>query len=493
MKQIFITLLFLILFIPGFLNNPVFVSASSTCYVDEDDGDEDGDGDGDKDDPFEDINDALDDGCEKIIVKDGSYSDDITISRNTTIEGESEDGVVISGEVTMKDGSELKNVTVSGEGITVSDGADVDINNATIKNASTGIETSGDGKLTVKDTLIYGNGKGMYIQEGKDVDITDSEVRDNDEEGIDIRANVDGEISDNSITNNGESGIEVILGKSELVIFNNSIKKNDASGIALQYYKESSKIGAVKIKSNTITKNDDYGVNCKAPSGGNPGVDYWSESTNMSSNKVYSNDSGNFSDSCFFSDETVSDATKTKEQKEAEAQKAKAAAAALAAQAEQQESVTQDQQMTQAELKAKAQEEENEKKEKEQEELRTKLQKEKNLQSEINESFVEMEELGRVNAISWRKIEKRPAFITFIIGPNYTEIENIESTLSIYEEKIINAKDSQDQITDEDISMRVGTQIEEMESDRDNLQLFVDSQKEEFSLLGWIFNHEKKE
>lgn len=444
--------------VSGLFLHPAFVVAKETCYVD---ADADDDGDGSKDDPYTKISKALSKDCTKIIVDKGTYKDDITLGDSVTIEGES--GVTITGSVTMKDDTTLKEVTVSGGGISVDDDADVDIDDVKITGAGIGIETTGRGKLTVKDSYITGNGKGLYIQAGKDIKITDSDVSDNDEEGIDIRANVDGTISDNDIYSNGESGIEVILGKSELYISNNSIKKNSASGIAAQYYTESSSLGAVKITGNTITDNKDFGINCKAPSGGNPGADYWSASTNMTSNKVSDNKDGDFSPSCSFSVDEVTSATMTKQKK---AELAQIAEEKRLNAAEEQERLAQ-------------------------EKLRDTLQKEKDLQAIVIVRFEEEEELYKSNILTQETVNKRSAFMRFIIGSNQDALDMLTSSLDVYEQKIAEAQSAQQEMTDEQALKDVTAQIETMQKHKADIETFVQNKREEFSIFYWLFKKEK--
>ena len=467
----FIIFIFVVVMTTGLLSSPVFVMASNTCYVDED---ADGDEDGSKDDPYQEIEKALDEDCEKIIVSKGTYKDDIIIG-DTEIEGKDKDDVIITGKITMKNGAHLKQVTVSSSGVDVKNGARVVIEDAKIKNTNIGINTEGDGKLTVDDVVLYDNRKAMYLQKGTNVKITNSEVYDNDEEGIDIRANVDGIISGNSIHDNGESGIEVIVGKSELDIINNKIKKNGASGIAAQYYTSAGKLGGVKIKDNTITNNKDFGINCKAPSGGNPGVEYWTKSMEMLANKVYDNKDGEFSDSCYFSAEKVSDATKTKKQKEEE-QKQK----------EQQIKAEQEKKDKEI-LTAEEQKKEEEQKKLEQDVLRKKLQKEKDLQGDIESLEREINEFYNFDNISREKIKNRPSIVVFFIGPNYKELRNMAERIEQYDIKIQEATNIKNIITDEMIQKKVEENITSMIQKKESMYNFIKINNEEFSFFGWFF------
>jgi len=310
----FIIVIFLVSII-GLVTNPVFVYAGSDCFVD---ADVESGGDGTKGDPYTKISKAIDENCKNINVKSGTYKDNITLEKGVEIDGSGRSKTIVTGKITMKDGTELEDVGLRGGGIKISDGADVKITDVAIKNANIGIETTGGGKLLVKKTKISGNRKGLYLQKGKNITITDSEISNNLEEGIDIRSNVDGLISGNIIEENGESGIELILGKSNLIISNNKIKHNRSSGIATQFYSHAEKLGDVRISNNTISGNKDFAINCKIPSGGNPSVGYWTNSITLIGNNIYGNKDGDFALNCKFKNLKITNATKTEDELEAE-------------------------------------------------------------------------------------------------------------------------------------------------------------------------------
>ncbi len=465
----------ILVFMTGLLCKPVFVLASDTCYVDED---ADDDGDGNDDTPYQTIIKALDEECDKIVVEEGTYEDSITIGTDVLIEGTDKEDVIVTGKIKMKDGSSIKNITILGKGVDVLDGADVKIENSDIKEANVGIETTGSGTLTVDNVELHKNRKAFYLQSDKNVKITNSEVYDNKEEGIDIRENVDGIISENSIYNNGESGIEVILGKSDLKIYNNKIKKNSASGIALQYYKHASKLGGVKIKNNTIISNKDYGVNCKIPSGGSPSTDYWTESVEMTANKVYSNKDGEFAAECYFNDEKTSYATKTKKEVKQDNDEMQ--------QKKEQEQKTIEEAKKKNQEKIKQEEEREIKRQQEQEQLRKKLQEEKNLQVEIEEITNEIEKVYNKDTISKEVIEKRSRFILFFVGPDYGELRNIAEDLSVYDEKINFAKTIRNDISDEAIQNNVDENIAKIIQKREEIYNFANEYNNKFSLFGWM-------
>lgn len=310
-----ISLLIAFLILSGLFFSPVFVRAGYDCYVN--DGADSG-GDGSKDKPYTKISKALNEVCSEIYVEDGTYADAITLGKNVEIKGSDRNDVVITGKVTMSDGSKMEDVSISGGGVYIDKDADAKIMDSIIKKSSTGVETYGGGKLIVEGTKIYDNGKGFYVQAGKYISITSSGVYNNSEEGIDIRANVDGIISGNIIEDNGESGIEVILGKAELTISNNKIKNNGSSGVATQFYEHADKIGDLKINNNTISGNKNFAVDCKLPSGGSPGKEYWTNSLTLIGNNISENKNGDFSPTCKLGTLKIDNATKTEEELEAE-------------------------------------------------------------------------------------------------------------------------------------------------------------------------------
>jgi parallel beta-helix repeat protein len=455
-----------------FLVSPVFVMAKNICYVDKDVKD---DGKGSKDEPYKKITKALDKGCKEIIVNKGTYKDSITMGKGVKIKGKSRDGVIITGKIIMKDDTSLKNLTVSEIGIDVDTGADAKIEDAKIKNAHIGIETLGNGTLTVEDTSFSGNRKAMYLQRGKNVKIIGCKVYDNSEEGIDIRANVDGIISGNEIHNNGESGIEVILGKSDLKIENNSIKKNHASGIATQFYKDANKLGGVKIRNNIISGNKSFGINCKTPSGGKPGANYWSASVNMSSNKMYDNREGNFSPMCAFGDEKMSDATKTKEEKEAEILQKKEEERQKQEEKKQEEERQKQEEELQKQLEQKKQEE--------------KLQQQKQILIDIQDVFDSMNNLENNIEIQKQKVQNRSDFLIMLIGPDRQILDDVIQHVEQYNQAITKIEEKQIDLVDDVQKQDINQEIMQLQQQREQTLNFVQNYEDKFSIYKWILEH----
>ncbi|NTW75830.1 MAG: DUF1565 domain-containing protein [Candidatus Moranbacteria bacterium] len=283
------------------------------------------DGDGSSDDPFGSIKDALDEisdhGGKTVFVKSGTYEESITLIKGVSLIGAEEKGVVINGTVHMGDDSSLRKLTVTGGGVTVPSGVDAKLEDVRIRNVSNiGINADpGKGTVEVIGCVIEKGRKGLYIQAGRTIEMEDCEVKDNSEEGLDIRQNVAGWVKSSTFSDNGESGIEIILGSSEFRIQSNTFSGNGASGIAAQYVDVSKKTGDVRIIGNTLRRNDNFGIACKIPQGGPKNGDYFLNSMTVSDNTYADNKEGDISKRCrVLTDEELAELEKEEAAKEEE-------------------------------------------------------------------------------------------------------------------------------------------------------------------------------
>lgn len=232
-------------------------------------------------------------------------SGDIRIKKGVSVSGKSKSSAVINGDVIMEDKSSLKNVTINARtfGITVAKGANVTIENVSVKGASNAgiFSESGGGTLKVVNTNITGNRKGLYILPGKKIVISNNEISRNKEEGLDIRNGISGSISGNNMSDNGEGGSEIIVNGAKLIISGNKFSKNKASGLALQYYNSTASSGSIQLNTNTFTGNGNFGVTCSAPSGSKnrPGG-FFSDAVHLAGNTFGLNKEGNISGVCGF-------------------------------------------------------------------------------------------------------------------------------------------------------------------------------------------------
>lgn len=291
------------------------------------------DGDGSEDDPFGSIKDAIDavgdSKGKRIYVSSGSYSASVTAPKGTTIVGSDAKEVSITGTLTLADDVELEKLGFTGAGnILVTKNAHVVLEKLRLKSLSglgIGIKTEpGSTQVTVRDSVLDAAKKGMYIQAGSTLIAENVEVINSQEEGIDIRENVNGSITKSIFRDNKESGVEIILGSANFTISGNTFSGNGASGIATQYFQGAKKVGDVRIESNTFSKNDNYGVDCKAPQEGPDSKFYYLNSLNIQSNTFKENNEGDIAKRCkILTDEERIALEKEEAEKKALAEEAK--------------------------------------------------------------------------------------------------------------------------------------------------------------------------
>lgn len=450
------------------LLSPVFVTAKNTCTVAKD---------GDAE--YKSIAKALEKECTDIRVREGVYHDAITIDKDVTVRGDDKKKVTIIGDVTMKSGAQLRNVTVkAARGVTAVEGATVTITDTVIVGAKIGIRAAGGGKVTLDDVTVRDGGKGMYMQFGTKVAIKNCRVEDNAEEGIDLRANTDGSITGCTIVGNGESGIEVILGRSNLTISGNTIKKNKSSGIATQFYPEAKKEGDVRITKNTITGNSHYAINCKKPSGGKSHAGYWDNSLTMTGNTMSGNKHGDFSDACKLADQTMEHATMTRAeiaeaQARLEEEQRKKEEAIAAAKTERQKAAEQKAQEEQA-----RQEEERRRKEQEEHDARTVVDAEARL-GEI----VALQEMARTLQ---ERMTSRPAWKVFFVGVDKVASGQIAESVLQQRQNVQEVHALIATIGDIAQHDDLAARADDVAHVADELEDFLVQQQERFSLFGWM-------
>jgi len=176
----------------------------------------------------------------------------------------------LSGQVlTLKGNNKINGLEISGGRYAIyieQDFGQIEIRNSTLKNADWyGLYSEPDksetptSNLLIDNCLIEDNKKqGLYLQKSN-FTITNSTIKNNLEEGIDLHIDMNSLIDNCQISNNGEGGIETEIGNINLEIKNSLIENNGSSGINLQSHSRNSE---VTISNNKINSNADYGIRC---------------------------------------------------------------------------------------------------------------------------------------------------------------------------------------------------------------------------------------
>lgn len=437
-------------FIAATLVSPFFVfSQSYDYYVDSS---YKGSEEGTKNKPFDKISDAIDASGSnaRIFVKEGKYDEKIALKKGIGIYGESKSKVILSGGIEMGDGSLISNLTVEGgwTAVLISSNASAEINNCAIKKfGKMGINAlPGSGKVVVKNSSIYGGtGKGMYIELGRKIEISGNDVYGNGEEGIDIRAKIEGFIKANSIHDNKEGGIEIVVGSSNVLIIENNIKNNGASGIATQFYQETKKTGELNIKSNNIMGNRKYGLDCNLPSGGRPDASYWSDSVNLVENNIKGNGIKSINDFCNIIDaidEIEEDVT----------------------------NITDENNLTPKEENLV--DEEVEKDEVIWEKAESISEYHNTLEAKVNE------QIDKINATSKIRL--------FLLGVNSDSLEFIKKEIAINNEQVDTLKSDLSQIKNEETKNSLLSLIENIEKKSNDWETFLREKEGEKGIFGWL-------
>lgn len=183
-------------------------------------------------------------GQPSIFIANGTYAEGVDIDSPIKLFGESRDGVIIDA---------------SGKKMGISIDADSDIEKLTVKKGRYGIYVSENSSADINDVKITeSKDAGVQISksstgDSEKVTLKDSEISESGGKGMYIqKRKID--IQNNTITKNDEEGIDIRAGVRG-TIKKNTITKNGESGIELV-------LGSTKLKitSNTIKNNDASGI-----------------------------------------------------------------------------------------------------------------------------------------------------------------------------------------------------------------------------------------
>ncbi|MBT3356462.1 right-handed parallel beta-helix repeat-containing protein [bacterium] len=454
-----------------FLLAPLFVDAKSyDFYVDES---ASSGGDGSEDEPFREIEDAIEEankesGSQEVYIEDGEYDGGFTIGKSIKLFGKDSDDVEISGTIYMNDDSSIENITVKGgrRGVSVAADADVEIEECVIRDfEKIGVDIApGSGKLVIINSEIKnGSGKGVYVQRGNKIEFIGNEIVENDEEGFDLRSKIKGVIKNNNIYKNGESGIEIIVGEANVIISGNTIKDNKASGIAAQFYEDMDEEGDINVTGNKITGNSSFGVNCKKTQGGTTKESYWRDSIELKGNSLSGNKSGSLYKLCYFKDDVeeednvIEEDDTRKDDKEDENEKAKKLA------------------------------EEKERQEREAREEKKRKEERIERQGEIKLSLKKYEDNLQFSQVGFNKLKKENRLKVFFFGLNQSQLD---ATFVYLDKQEMDLEKVEEMLSDDYLEMAEGktlkARVEALKKGVLERRGYLQKKNKSFSLFGWI-------
>ncbi|MFA7156901.1 MAG: right-handed parallel beta-helix repeat-containing protein [Bacilli bacterium] len=89
--------------------------------------------------------------------------------------------------------------------------------------------------------------------------------------------------------------------------------------------------------------------------------------------------------------------------------------------------------------------------------------------------------------IGIQKIQSRNGFVKFFIGPDYSEIKNLEKVLKQNKEQIQKLNEIKIQVVDQEEKSKALEQIQIFEDVDQEVNILLDESKKGFSIFGWIF------
>ena len=224
--------------------------------------------------PYQSIGDALDhakDGDE-VYIHDGTYNENITVPKGVTVKGNSKNHskVVIDGNdgkptVTMKNGSELSFVTVKNgrNGIRVLSDAKAKLYDLVVTGANRdGIFAESaprdkDRRLYAEKIEVKKSGKAGIYSEKRYVVLVNSDIHDNDSDGIDFSAGTKAWLESITSNDNAGSGWKAVVDGAEIWSRDNQFRRNGREGIQVESFGGA---GAFGEKTSKTVDNGRYGI-----------------------------------------------------------------------------------------------------------------------------------------------------------------------------------------------------------------------------------------
>lgn len=251
---------------------PHALQAKSAIYAD---ASAKGDMNGSAEKPFDKIQNAIDKAAKEdknVIVRKGTYVENIVVKEDVEVNGEDQDKVVIIAKdkknptVILQDDTEIRKVTIKdGEyGVVVERNAHAVVDKCDIKNnKKDGIKIK-ESKSTDKKyqfelyhSSIEDNGwNGIYAEERKTV-IMDNDIIGNNKEGVELEKGSVTWMEDNNIRDNKRNGLKITIDGSKIFTKDNTYNSNDDSGVEIT---AKGKTGVVTLEKSKFYNNDDFGI-----------------------------------------------------------------------------------------------------------------------------------------------------------------------------------------------------------------------------------------
>jgi len=202
-----------------------------------------------------------------VLVKEGTYEENLTINKDLTLKATEEAKVTIKGTdqgtslISLSPSQSeitITRITLMGKdnkasGIEVKGKSTLTLNQCkVVNNDDSGIEILDSSQAYIIGSTIRNNGEGIVVRDSSRAELISNEVKRNEWEGINVSSSSKTTIQDNQISRNGEGGINVWQ-SGGLEIASNVISNNRMGGILIE------EAAGVSVRDNEIGENPGIG------------------------------------------------------------------------------------------------------------------------------------------------------------------------------------------------------------------------------------------
>ena len=206
----------------------------------------------------------------KIILAKGVYKENVELKKEVNLIGKGRDKSIIEARsddrpaVVMGDGSKVNKLTIRDgkDGIRVKENAQAEIVDCDVRdNDDDGIDIE-EGSLkdservVILDSEIQHNGNAGIFSKKRRLTIMNSEIEENGSDAMNLRRGVSAWIFGNEIRHNGGNGMELVLDNSSIFTKKNRIHSNK-KGVEINFFGVP---GRIDFQKDSIFKNGEYAI-----------------------------------------------------------------------------------------------------------------------------------------------------------------------------------------------------------------------------------------
>lgn len=207
----------------------------------------------------------------KIYVSKGTYHENLVVPKSVEIFGQGRNETIIKAKsdddsaVYLNGGARLSKVGIRNgkNGVKVADGGRVKIIDCRIENNDRdGVivyagKLDDNNKVTISETEIKDNGRNGVYSEKRNIVIVESDINDNDSDGVSLASGTKAWIAGTNFRKNSGSGLKVKLDGAQIYTKNNLFADNKREGVEVN---ANGAAGRVDLRLAKFSDNANYGI-----------------------------------------------------------------------------------------------------------------------------------------------------------------------------------------------------------------------------------------